>query len=574
MTHYNIMRTIGLFFIMALWAGLQAQNIQVRIEKTTGNCLLESNCETNTVCYDLILEIDDPGWELRSYNVWVNYPSPPLMTYNSDNACATQNGGDTNNDAEGQYRVGGINGAFLLEAGTPNVFHSICFEYDDPALLANKFVRSGGTSMVFGFPFESTITLLNTQTGETSGFLLEDKDSIAVVIDDNQPIAIDLGWSGISGWLQPADPTIETIMAPVVDQLEVMYNLTDGIYSPAHNINTINNWNYKSGYVVKLNDASDISFCGASADNTVINLMPGWNIIPVLSNMAVPVESVFDELGEKLIIAKEIAGYRVYYPAFSINSLSSLIPGKAYYIKVTESCTIEFPATAPSQILANQQYYFEDFSPWNVENKTPESHTFIFSEQASHAFDGGDIVGAFGPDGNCYGMMEVQQTGVSFAIPAFINDNTTEIKDGFDDGDAILFKVFRISTGEEFTLEIAINGASPSGKFFEPNGISIIDNITIGTTGTGVFHYSSGEGIATYPNPVIDELNLELKSDVAFDGKLLFTDGRGRLIFSEDYSHNGGISKRVFDLASYQAGVYYLRISAENYLVIRKIIIK
>jgi hypothetical protein len=568
------MKTIALILIVTFWAGLQAQNIQVRIEKTSGNCLLESNCETNTVCYDLILEIDEPGWELRSYNVWVNYPAPPLMTYNSDNACETQNGGDTNNDPEGQYRVGGINGSWLLDAGAPNVFHSICFEYDNPAQLADKFIKSGGTAMVFGFPFESTITMLNTLTGESSGFILEDKDSIPITIDDSQIIGLDVGWSGISGWMQPADPNIETIMATAVDQLEVMYNLTDGIYSPAHNINTINNWNYKSGYIVKLNDDRAVGFCGTPADNKTINLMPGWNIIPVLSNMAVPVETVFDALGDKLIIAKEIAGYRVYYPAFSINTLSSLMPAKAYYIKVTESCSIEFPESIPLQTLANQEYYFDVFSPWKLENKTPESHIFVFENQASLTFDAGDMIGAFGQDGKCHGLMEVTEKGESFAIPTYINDNTTEGKDGFDNGDMILFKVLRIANGEEFTLDLSLAENSPSGKHFESNGISIIANATTGTTGTGIFHQSSGDGFVTYPNPVIDDLTIELKSDQAFDGRLMFTDTRGRLIFSEDFIHKGGISTRDFNLSAYQSGIYYLRLSADNYLVIRKIIIK
>ncbi len=567
------MRTLILMVLISFWVGAFAQNIQVKIEKSAGNCLLETNCETNTVCYDLVLEIDEPGWELRSYNVWVNYPPPPMMSYNSDNACVTQNGGDTNNDPEGQYRVGGINGSYELETGVTNVFHSICFEYNNSAMLFDEFITSGGTTMVFGFPFESTITLMNTQTGQTSGFLIENKDSIAIKIDDNQIIGLDVAWSGISGWLQPADPNLETVMAPAVDQLEVMYNLTDGIYSPGNEINTINNWNYKSGYIVKMNDENIVGFCGTTADNTIINLMPGWNIIPVLSNMEVPVEMVFDALGEKLIIVKEIAGFRVYYPALSINSLSTLIPGKAYYVMVTESCTIEFPEELPFQTMANQEYYFEDFSPWNVVNKTPESHTFIFSDEAALTFDGGDIIGTFGQDGSCYGLMEITEKGTSFALPSFNNDNTTALKDGFDENDHITFKLFRVATGLEYNLDISLAADSPSGKQFSPNGISIVENVSLGTTGSGLVHFATGENVVTYPNPVLDEMTLELKRDLNFDGKLIFTDGRGRLIFSEDFMHSGGLSSRKFNLSVYQAGVYYLRISADNYLVIRKIII-
>jgi len=569
------MKTKVLFIVLSFfWIGLKAQTVSIHIKESTGDCLLNSSCEDNTLCYDMILEINEPNWMLRSYNVWVQYPSPPLLNYNSDNSCLVQNGGDTDNDINGQYRVSGVNGSSLLLPNVPITFHSICFEYTDENLIVDSLIKVGGTALMFGYPFESAITLMNTVTGVSTGINLTSTESIPIRYNNNQNIEITGGWSGISAWLQPNQPDIEDMMSPVIDKLVVMYNLTDGIFYPSYNINTIINWNNKSGYITKVSEGASISFCGTESDDKSIDLMAGWNIIPVLSRNPIPVEQVFNDLGNNLVLVKAIAGYQLYYPVFSINTLNSLAPGKAYFVKVLQNCTITFPDESIADPSLKQEYYFQNTSPWNIVSETPESHIFCFDVSASSVFQTGDLIGAFDQNGLCSGLMEVLDADGSFAVPVFINDQTTDTKDGLNEGELISFRMWRPATGDEFNLVLSYREDSPSGGNFVSNGISFVKSASISSSGSLINNYLKGIDLSVYPNPTSGELNLKLTGDVRLAGKIVFTTVKGQILFKRELQHTGSISDRQFDLSAYKPGVYYLRVVSEDYYNIQKIIIE
>lgn len=566
-------RTLLLFFSI-IWVGLNAQQINVGIEKSAGDCLLQSNCESNTVCFDLTVEIDEPGWELRSYNIWVSYPSPPLFTYNSDNACVTQNGGDTDNNQEGQYRVGGVNGSYMLEEGVNNTFHSICFGYADNPQIEDSLISVGGTAKVYGFPFESTITVRNTQTGETVGFSITSVSSAPIRLDHKHLMDVDNGWSGISTYMEPDLTNIETIMSPALDDLVLMYNLTEGIYSPGNNINTIVNWNYKSGYIVKVTDDITLNICGTKPQNKSINLMSGWNVIPVLDDANVPVGDVFDALGENLVIVKEIAGYRMYYPAYGITSLNSLESGKAYFVRVNEACQITFPESTDKNPSDNQTWYFEQVSPWGPVYKTPESHVFCFSDESTGKFETGDLIGAFDQQGRCTGIMEILDSKQAFAVSVFGDDETTSEKDGMNESEPVAFTLFRTSTGEMLNLNLAFAENSPCEGNFISKGISIVKDVLISSTGTGINNYLSGVDMQVFPNPTDGETRAKLTGDVKIDGTMIITDSRGRMLSKKEHTHQRGVSFGTFDFSAYSPGVYYLRYYSDNYINIQKIVVK
>ncbi len=563
-----------LFFVSFFWIGLNAQQIDLSIEKTAGECLLEGDCETNTVCFDLIINIDEPDWQLRSYNVWVSYPSPPLFSFNSDNSCILQNGGDTDNNLNGQYRVGGVNGTYIMEAGIEHAFHTVCFEYANADLLEDSLIYVGGTAYVYGFPFESTITLKNLQTGETQGFIITNSSSIPIEIDDKHSLVVDYGWSGISTYMEPDDTDIETIMAPAESDLVLMYNLTEGIYSPQNSINTIVNWNYKSGYIIKVTDENVLNICGAKPLNKTINLMAGWNVIPVLDDVNVPVEDVVGALGENLVIVKEIAGYRMYYPEYEINSLSTLEPGNAYFIKVLQAAQITFPEQSDKNADNNQKFYFDEISPWDPVYKTPGSHVFCFSSNASGRFETGDLIGAFDQQGRCTGIMEMLDEKLAFTVAVFGDDETTNIKDGMVESEPVSFVLFRTSTGEMLNLDISFTEDSPNEEIFVSNGISIVKDVLISTTGTGINNFLSGVDLQVFPNPTNGESNIKLTGDVLIDGKIVLTDSRGQMINENNYLHEGGVTFRKYDFSEYSPGIYYLRLYSENYFNIQKIVVK
>lgn len=151
---------------------VDAQTVTIDIQESGGGCTLATDCETNTACFDLLITVNQSNWQLASYNIWTEYPSPPVMSYANDNACLTQNGGDTDNNTQGQYRVSGINGISVLPVNTPTVFHTICYSYSDELEIRDSLIASGGTLTLYDFPFYSTITLVKATTGQTVGITI------------------------------------------------------------------------------------------------------------------------------------------------------------------------------------------------------------------------------------------------------------------------------------------------------------------------------------------------------------------------------------------------------------------
>jgi hypothetical protein len=132
-------------------------------------------------------------------------------------------------------------------------------------------------------------------------------------------------------------------MAAIADDLLMMYNAAGELYKPAFGENTIVDWNSFDGYYVKLDNEVTLNICGSPVENKTLNLVEGWNVIPVLSDVDVAVADVFDAVSDKVVVIQEIAGAKLWYPGYSIYSLEMLITGKAYLVKVNEDVEITFP---------------------------------------------------------------------------------------------------------------------------------------------------------------------------------------------------------------------------------------
>ncbi|NCA86876.1 MAG: DUF11 domain-containing protein, partial [Clostridia bacterium] len=157
-----------------------AQSVIIDIQESDNGCGLATDCENNVACFDLIITINQPNWELASYNIWTQYPKPATMSYASDNACITQNGGDTDDNFNGQYRVAGINGVTLLQPNVPTIFHTICYDYQDEDLIRDSVIAVGGKLSVYGFPFSTTVTLSHTITGATAGLTINTQEFLNI----------------------------------------------------------------------------------------------------------------------------------------------------------------------------------------------------------------------------------------------------------------------------------------------------------------------------------------------------------------------------------------------------------
>ncbi len=165
-----------------------------------------------------------------------------------------------------------------------------------------------------------------------------------VTIHPCHTILLPAGWSGISSYLIPEDPEIAAVLEPLSGNLQIATG-DDGIFYPAQNINTLINWNSHKAYHIKLSAEATLQIFGPEEADPELQLQPGWNLIPVLSTCEVDAAQLFQD--PALLMVKETSGLKTYWPAYGINTIGMLLPGRAYLVYTTSAITIEFPECSP-----------------------------------------------------------------------------------------------------------------------------------------------------------------------------------------------------------------------------------
>jgi len=111
-----------------------------------------------------------------------------------------------------------------------------------------------------------------------------------------------------------------------------------GQYIPNLGIYTLTQWDSHSGYIIKTTEPSVLRVDGVPENDFTLQLESGWNFIPVLSSVNVNAVNLFNSLGSSF----EVAVLSVYWPEFQITTLSVLQPGKSYFVRVNQPCSLHF----------------------------------------------------------------------------------------------------------------------------------------------------------------------------------------------------------------------------------------
>ena len=378
----------------------------------------------------------------------------------------------------------------------------------------------------------------------------------------SQNIILSLDWNGWSSFINPStDATFADVIAPVVDNM-IISQYFGNLFWPLYNINTMGAFSNEHGYLTKMSSESLLTLNGTNSGSS-ISLNAGWNLIPVLSTCNVPATQLLNIPG--LVIAWEVAGNGIYYPAGGINTLNSLVPGKAYYVKVSQAGSFTFPACG-----TDNSYSFikplrtENITNWNDVTYTGSSHAIVFSEEAIAQLAIGDVIGAFTDKGLCAGMVIANNN--TMALSLFADDISTVEIDGFADGQAINFKVIRPSTGEEFVLDVTYDAQLPnSNGLFVTNGLSVINNLIQKTTGINATGMS---GVSIYPNPSTGIVNI---TGIDSGTNISITGLQGQSLFTTTIATKNACQ---IDLSGYQPGVYFIKIEMNGINIFRKLILQ
>ena len=386
------------------------------------------------------------------------------------------------------------------------------------------------------------------------------------VIQITHPVRITQGWSGLSSYVIPPDLDVEELFAPIADDMII---LVDGnkFYWPSQGVNTIGNWDPYRGYYIKMETIKDFSFTGVQTVGNTLPLMEGWFIMPVLSECNVNVEELFVSCVNALEIVSEVAGYEIYWPSQGINSLGELTPGKAYNVKMNNSCTVTFPECSDKSFTSVGTNYLHFDTPWNQINYTASAHVVSIQSEALKDLQKGDVIGAFATNGLCCGMVEINNLNQNIGLSIFADDPTTQETDGFVEGELLQFRLYRQSTNEEFNLTVNYDRSLPSHDgSFTANGLSAIKEMEAAST--GVTSLLNDQSVFIFPNPATSAVNIIINGKIPDGIQAGLYNLQGQKMITIDIRQQ----QTQLDISNLQQGIYLIKVESEQGRFIRKLV--
>ncbi len=400
--------------------------------------------------------------------------------------------------------------------------------------------------------------------GEFGNFCLSELTSLNASY--LQSIFLFQGWNSISTYVVPADPDVENIFEPFQDELTIIKNLSS-LYWPYAGVNTIGDWDNESGYAIKVTEDIELEMVGADLASKEISLSAGWHYLPVLSSCPVSADILFASVADKITLVQDIIGTKVWWPEMSVYTLQTLLPGKAYKIRLEEPVTLTFPDCEYKSYTETPAEIHKQ-SVWGDCKMTPSSHTLAFLSSSLEQLKQGDWIGAFDEPGNLCGYLEVKADGTNQVMVIFGDDASTEIKEGFGEGEPIIFRLMRASTGEESLLDVSFDISMPNvEQVFANNGLSTIVETAL-TVPMAIGETLSGleDAISIFPNPSTGIFNIEGIYDEA--EITIFN------AFGEEIMDVKIVLPDKVDLMRHAKDIYFIRIISEKGIWYNKLIVE
>jgi PKD repeat protein len=376
-------------------------------------------------------------------------------------------------------------------------------------------------------------------------------------------VSIPAGWSGISSPVDPWEKNLEALFSPLDGNLAMFYNF-NGMYLPGLNINTLVNWNNHTAYNIKLEYPAELEFLGYPEKNRTVAIPQGWSYLPVPVACDVDVLPLFLSNLSKLVIVREVSGFNMYWPQYNIQTLTTLQPGKAYMINASAAFNLQFPVcTSTFKNSGNIQANSIHLNPsWNPLPAGASVHTFAVTGQALDQLKTGDVLGAFTSEGFCAGMARFE--GKEFAVSVFGDDITTPEKDGFEESEPAIFKIFRPSDGTEIMLDASFDPSLPQDGNFAGNGLSAISAFKVSTEAGGIYKTINP---AIHPNPSQGKFVI---SGILEVSKITVMNIELQKILEINVD---GVNTKSIDLSQQPKGVYLISFETPNGPLLRKIVI-
>lgn len=161
----------------------------------------------------------------------------------------------------------------------------------------------------------------------------------------SQSVLLKSGWSIISTYLTPTNPNITTVFAPVISQVTLLKNNGGDVFWPQFGLNLIGNMVLGQGYQCNMISQQTIAITGLYGNpaNTLIAFQQGWNLLGYLQQSPVDIATALSGLTGNIVIAKDGDG-DIYWPAFNLNLIGDMEPGRGYQVKLALATNFSYSA--------------------------------------------------------------------------------------------------------------------------------------------------------------------------------------------------------------------------------------
>jgi len=178
-------------------------------------------------------------------------------------------------------------------------------------------------------------------------------DALMFCVDDvvvmgttgsNQNIPLSSGWNLISLNVSPPDHTLDVLLAPIINQVQQIKG-TDGVYIHNNPFSTLAALTDGRAYHILMSNPVNWTVSGAPIPvSTPIPLSDGWNLAAYFPTTPLVVTEAMSCISEWLIQVKGTDG--VYIPGNPYSTLTTMYPGKGYWIKVNGAHNLIYPGGA------------------------------------------------------------------------------------------------------------------------------------------------------------------------------------------------------------------------------------
>lgn len=356
------------------------------------------------------------------------------------------------------------------------------------------------------------------------------------VLPWQQVLTLDNAVNGISTHLDLVDCELENVVAPIMEDLAAV-EFMSMIYTPG---GTSFCWDESKGakfHMLEGQYPAQLVVSGYPDLGTEVELAAGWSLMPVWSMETVSSADIFEPLGDNLIFARSVETNDMYWPSAGVYSLTQLIPGKAYLVKLNEPATVNFDVQ-PARNLAAAVMPSAP-SIWPRLTITGDAHSMSLAASATEVLVEGDYLGVFDASGNLCGLTVFANAEV--AVNVFGNQNTS----------ALTFKAFNPQTGTESIMVPEWNEQFDRADRFTANGLTIIEGFKAGQVSVNEI---TAENSTIYPNPASDILNVSSAKAIEKVSVMSLT---GQIVM-EQPAHANSISLNISELRN---GFYLVKVT-------------